>query len=67
MIDRVYTVIHNGKEKVINVYYKSGCIRRYFPFSVRNNTVPDTVKTFMKNSYIYFPEKGIKLYKLNHD
>ena len=67
MIDRVYTIITNGKESMINVIYTSGLVRRYYPYSSSKNIIPNTVKQYMKQSYIYFPEKNIKLYKLAHD
>lgn len=62
-IDRIIGTMEKGKQICISVYYLSGRIVKYFnPF-----TIPEPVKHFIHNAYIYTLESGERLYKAEHD
>ena len=63
-INRIIATLENGKEVFISVVYESGRIIKYYrPLF----NIPEPVKHYMRNAYVYFLNPGEKLYKTNHD
>ena len=57
-IDRVIQV-----KESYSIVYCSGYIRTF----EHGEKLSNTIKQYIKNSYVYILENGIRLYKLNHD
>lgn len=63
-IEKVIEHLEHGKHLFITVVYQSGRITHYYhPYF----TVPEPIKHFMRNAYVYTVSPEEKLFKANHD
>ena len=62
-INRIIGTMEAGKQVFISVYYESGRIVKYYnPFAI-----PEPVKHYIHNAYVYLLSPCEKLYKSKHD